>query len=493
MEDRWITFFNCLREKISEGSLKGILHQVTSSDDVENFYHSIIDFFKSGNEDGFLGYLTNLGIEQFEPVENKILSPILECLLLNEIFTPQEKIVFIKKLKKIFHELLIDRFFNLFQQSEENLLSLLDHISEIVYIHDIKGKIIFMNSAGFKLLGDVKTIWEVVDPQYKDFLKESYERFRRGEIEVFIEQIKLTGRKGQTIYLEVKSVPIYRDGQIVAFQGIARDITDSVKLEQKITDNLAMVEEEIKKKLQALQEANRKLKEINELKDTVLSQVSHELRTPLVPIKGYIDLLLMGNLGSLNEKQKKALGIISRELTRFKRLIDTLFMQTNLRSGKLMLELTTFDISEVIKDITDKFSNEASKKNVNFILNTPSLPVVGDRTKIEEVLYNLIDNAIKFNKNGGSVKINTYVRGREVAIEISDTGVGIEREEIDKIFEKYYRGLNTSPGKRGLGLGLFIVRRILQVHGSHFTVESQPGEGTTFRFFLPRGDMTNTS
>lgn len=114
---------------------------------------------------------------------------------------------------------------------------------------------------------------------------------------------------------------------------------------------------------------------------------------------------------------------------------------------------------------------------------------MGDRTKIEEVLYNLLDNAIKFNKNGGTVKITTYREGREIAIEVTDTGVGIPQEEINSIFEKYYRASNISRAKRGLGLGLFIVKRILQIHGSRFSVISQPGKGTTFKFYLPSGEI----
>ncbi len=457
----------------------------------KSFISDLLEFFKGQQPDKFLSYVENITIEEIDFIESRLLSPILECLISDSEIPTEEKIVLLKKLKKVFHELLIDRFFNLFQQAEETLISLFDNINEIVYIHDIKGKIIFINSAGTKILGEVKSLWEVVSKDYKDFLKESYERFARKEMTIFIDKVEITSKEGKKIYLEVKSVPIYRSGHIVAFQGIARDITDSVKLEQQIAGNLNIVEEQIKKKLKELEEANKKLKEINELKDTVLSQIAHELRTPLVPIKGYIDLLLMEKLGTLNDKQKKALGVISRELSRFKRLIDSLFLQTSLHSGRISINLETFDLKEIINEILEKLRDEAEKKDVNFITNITASSVVGDKTKIEEVLYNLIDNSIKFNKNGGSIRINIHREGREIAVEISDTGIGIPQEDINIIFEKYSRGSNISKSKRGLGLGLFIVKRILQIHGSRFTIESTPGKGTTFKFYLPSGEISH--
>ncbi len=440
---------------------------------------------KGGNEDMIPQILEPLPMEVYVEFESCFLTSLVSCRVENffSLFEIHQKV------RKIFNGLLVDNLFKLFQETEQNLVSIFDQLHDVVYIHDVKGRVIFHNRSATDYFGEVRSIWEVLPEEYKEFLKSSYRKFETGEEEVFFERIRVITKDGKERIMEVKSKPFFRNGKIVAFGGIASDVTEKIMVEKQLLSNIQFLEEEVQKKIRELEETNRKLREINEYKDTALSQMAHELRTPLVPIKGYIDLLLKGSLGDLGDSQRRALEVVSRELDRFKNLIEALLTQSALQAGRITIKIEEFNIDELIEEVINRFSNSFNEKNLNIVKDLKGGMVVADRIKIEQVLHNLIENAVKFNKNGGSVKITTENNGSEVMIKIEDTGVGIDRSELNFIFEKYYRGRNVRGKKRGMGLGLYIVKEILQLHGSRFEVNSVINKGTVFTFYLPAGKI----
>lgn len=238
-----------------------------------------------------------------------------------------------------------------------------------------------------------------------------------------------------------------------------------------------------------LERANKKLQELDQLKANFLSMVSHELRTPLTTIQGYITFLKNEKSGALNETQKDCLKISEEEADHLNRLIEELLDLSKIETGKFKVNLTRVNITEAIKQAAASLKLFAASREVTLENNvTPGLPMVlADKERIIQVVSNLIENAIKFNKKGGAVYINaSYAAGNNKLIFcISDTGTGIPADKIDKIFDRFYQ-VDSSKNRRygGCGLGLAISESILKLHQGRIWVESQIGVGSKFFFEL---------
>lgn len=233
--------------------------------------------------------------------------------------------------------------------------------------------------------------------------------------------------------------------------------------------------------------AEEKLKETMELKSQFISTVSHELRTPLTCIKGAVEAVLEGVAGQINDKQRHFLDIVKRNIERLSMLINDVLDFQRLESGRSKIDIKENDIREVVKSIDETMSLAAKQKGLNFAMELDgNLPRAWfDSNKIIQVLTNLIGNAIKFTPIGGSVTVSILRQGDEMLLRIRDTGMGIPKEDLPKIFDRFYRV--PRPGKeiQGTGLGLSIVQKIVDLHRGRIEVESEPEKGTTFTIFMP--------
>jgi signal transduction histidine kinase/DNA-binding response OmpR family regulator len=237
----------------------------------------------------------------------------------------------------------------------------------------------------------------------------------------------------------------------------------------------------------ALQRSNVELREMDRLKSDLLANVSHELRTPLTSLKGYAEALSEELLGPLTDAQREALEVSARNIDRLLFMINELLSYARFESGGAPLERRALDLGGVARQVVESaFVARGPDLNLHLSVEEGLPPVDADGQRIAQVLDNLLTNALKFTPEGGRIDVKLWREGGEVVVEVADSGIGIPREEQQRIFERFYQVESTSTRKYGgIGLGLAIVRQILDAHAATIEVKSEPGQGATFRFRLP--------
>jgi len=247
-----------------------------------------------------------------------------------------------------------------------------------------------------------------------------------------------------------------------------------------------------------IERANRRLLELDRLKSHFLSNVSHELRTPLTAIGGLVENMLDGVTGEMNDKQTRYISGIKDSSERLTRLINDLLDLSVIESGRVRLEPSQVSLGELIHQVASTMTAVAQAKSL--VLELP--PTTGnymawaDRDRISQVLTNLIGNAIKFTPEGGnvSVRIDPSESGDWLSISVSDTGPGIPENERAQIFDEFYQISRSGAQKaQGVGLGLAISKKLVEMHGGKITVQSNHGHGSTFRFTMPTDRKESTA
>jgi two-component system phosphate regulon sensor histidine kinase PhoR len=230
-----------------------------------------------------------------------------------------------------------------------------------------------------------------------------------------------------------------------------------------------------------------RLKQLESARKEFVANVSHELRTPLSLIKGYVETLLDGAKDN-PEVASKFLLTIERNAERLKLLIEDLLTISELESGRVKLNLQAVPLASLMEKVFDDFKSRTAAKNVNLINQTPDLTVRADVVRLEQVLANLIDNAIKYGRPNGTVAAGARAaEDGQIEIFIRDDGPGIPAESLERIFERFYRvDKARSREQGGTGLGLSIVKHIIQTHGGKVWAKSALGQGATFFFTLPQ-------
>ncbi len=229
------------------------------------------------------------------------------------------------------------------------------------------------------------------------------------------------------------------------------------------------------------------LRRTERLRRELTANVSHELRTPLTSIKGFTETLLDGAMRD-EATCRRFLTIIQSEVDRLVKLVDDLLDLSRLESRHVTLDLQPVDVGALAAHTADKLRPLADAGGLTLLVQAPPGVVApADRDRLEQVLTNLIDNALKYTPPGGRVEVSVVPRGEEVEVTVSDTGRGIPPEDLPHVFERFYRvDRSRTRGSGGTGLGLAIARHIVEAHGGRISVRSRPGEGTTFTVTLPR-------
>ncbi len=271
---------------------------------------------------------------------------------------------------------------------------------------------------------------------------------------------------------------LYAEGDTLRADGIRVSLADNYSPQYDEEGNLVSV-------IANVRDVSR-LREAEELKNTLLSVISHELKTPVSIIKGYAGTLARQDADWDKETLADGLAIIEEEADKLNELINNLLDASRLQAGGIKLQFAYLDLPSMAEKAVEKFRTQTDRHtfSVDFPPNFP--PVKGDYERIREVLSNLISNAIKYSPDGGLIRVGGRVEEGEVRVFVSDEGVGIPATEQERIFDRFTR-VDSSLTRQtpGAGLGLFLVKAVVEGHGGRVWVESQPGHGATFYFTLP--------
>ncbi len=339
---------------------------------------------------------------------------------------------------------------------KKRLETILTSMGEGVVVTDPDNHIMLINSAAEALLGVSRPeitgkTGEVILPVKMNELAPIFE-----DSSVIYPAVPLI-RKYQNKVLSILINPIRDEaGELLGTVSLLRDITEQAAIEA--------------------------------MKTEFISIVSHELRTPLTPIKGYIDLIVEGDAGEITEEQANYLRIVQSNTDALVALVNDLLDISKIEAGKIDLEIKPISMEAVIQELIAFHRQAIESKGLRIDLNLPpSLPYVrADRGRIVQVLNNLINNAYKYTHLGGTISLTALAEGDFLEVAVSDTGVGISKEDQKKLFTKFFRAKNPATREAGgTGLGLAITKSIVEKHKGEIWVESHLGKGSSFHFTIP--------
>jgi PAS domain S-box-containing protein len=359
------------------------------------------------------------------------------------------------------------------RESEEKFRQFFENAQVYCYILSPAGIILEINQTACQSLGYGKKdlvgqpLSRICSPEYQPRFQEIVREWNNTGL-IKSEEIVILSRAGEKRDV-ILSMGVIRDraGIVTSIVCIQRDITELKE-----------------SKARALQVEALTL--LNKAKSEMLSNVAHELRTPLASIKGFIETLIEPDVKWSKSEQLDFLMEANKEVDILNQLIRDLLDVSRLESGKMRLDKQNYSLAEVLESIKSRLSILTSKHVLEFKL-APALPAMFvDKSRLAQIITNLVDNAIKFSPQGSPIIIEAGVKGNDLIISISDRGVGMTQETIDKLFNRYYRAEQAVASKtRGTGLGLSICRGIIEAHGGKIRVESVVGKGTTFSFNIP--------
>jgi signal transduction histidine kinase/HAMP domain-containing protein len=298
----------------------------------------------------------------------------------------------------------------------------------------------------------------------------------------------------------VLGIPLIREGSAIGALVVGRrepgpfpeetvNLLQTFATQSVLAIQNARLFRDIEKQRQELEIANIKLQELGKLKSEFVSNVSHELRTPLTAIEGLADNMLDGITGRMTEQQVGYIAGIKSSADRLARLIDDVLDLSVIETGRMELKPANFSLRGLIQSVAESLKPVAAEKFINIDVDAvdENLTVWADRDKVTQVVTNLISNAVKFTPARGGIQVSVQTNGAEWAeVTVSDTGPGIAPEEVNNVFQEFYQVRQPDERKfKGVGLGLAISKKLVEMHGGRIWVESEPGKGCTFLFTMP--------
>jgi len=300
--------------------------------------------------------------------------------------------------------------------------------------------------------------------------------------------LELQGQRkdGSLFPVEISLSPNWIEGSLHVIASV-RDITERKAVENRIQALREQYTAELTMKNEQLEARNREVEQANRLKNEFLASMSHELRTPLHTIIGFSELLTEQLEGPLGEKQQRFVGHILQDARHLLELINEILDISKIESGRLELKRESFDFSQCVEEVLAGIRHQAATKNITLEnKNRFQSSLYADRLRVKEILYNLLSNAVKFTPERGRVWVEGSSEGGTLHVSVCDTGIGIPEQEHPSIFEKFYQVGDASGGTReGTGLGLPITKHLVELHGGTISVESRPGQGSSFRLTFP--------
>ncbi|MFC1631511.1 PAS domain S-box protein [Candidatus Omnitrophota bacterium] len=389
------------------------------------------------------------------------------------------------------------------KDSEAKYRDLAENANDLIQSVALDGTLVYVNPAWRQALGYNQAeaarlkLFDIIHPESIKHCQKIFQRIVSGENVTNIEAKFLT-KKGRAIDVEGNANCRYVNGKPAATQAIFRDVTArqvaQAELKRARADletqawGLQKTNEAVKLLYKELEEKNKRLQALDRLKSDFISTVSHELRTPLSITKEGISLVLDQIPGKINVKQNRILTTAINNIDRLARIINDLLDISKIESGKMALKRELININSLIKQIAYSFSAQIKQKDLEIKVDLPAanIEVYIDEDRINQVLTNLVSNAFKFTKQG-HIKISVTERADEIECSVEDTGSGISKENLSRVFDKFQQfGRVTGGGYKGTGLGLSIAKGIVEMHLGRIWLDSELGQGTTFGFTLPK-------
>ncbi len=305
-------------------------------------------------------------------------------------------------------------------------------------------------------------------------------------------------------------MPLFRDRVILGYVALGAQqgsgyVKRDAKVLQTISDELviaiqnalsvqevkelnAHLQQRINAATSELRRTNARLRRLDTTKDEFLSMASHQLRTPLTSIKGYLSMVIDGDLGKLSSTQKKVLEEAFTSSERMVHLIHDFLNVSRLQTGRFVLELGEGDLSNLVKDEVESLRRVAESRNmtIHYENDAGSLPLMLDDTKLRQVVMNYIDNAIYYSKPDTTITVELTKQNGNAILKVHDTGIGVPLSEQPQLFEKFFRATNARKQRPdGTGVGLYLAKKVITAHGGDVLFSSKPGKGSTFGFKLP--------
>nr|WP_321497412.1 PAS domain-containing sensor histidine kinase [uncultured Methanolobus sp.] len=370
------------------------------------------------------------------------------------------------------------------KEERDRAQNYLDIVGVIILAIDTEGNIKLINKKGCEIFGKeecqlISSNWfdESLPEELVEKGKTDYKRLIQGEIKFqpyFEAPIKT--KDGDRIFAWHNIYIKDENGNITGVLSSGNDITERKKAEQALVFAKLITEN-----------ANR-------TKRQFLSNISHELRTPLNLIIGYSDLLHEDYVGTTTKEQKEYLEVVKRSGNRLLLLLNSMIELSAIEEGKIELDIKEFSVPVIIKDIKNSTLPMAKKKHIDlqFCMDEDIKTIKADKNKFKTVLYNLINNAIKFTDECGNIKVDVTKEGQMLSVSVKDNGIGIEKENIGKLFQPFSQ-IDSSLNRKfeGAGLGLSIVKEFVEMHGGSVNVETEINKGSNFSFTIPIPNENN--
>lgn len=354
------------------------------------------------------------------------------------------------------------------QSRAAELQSILNNMLDGVFVSDPQGRITLANHAGIEMMGlrdlppvglDIGDLQGLVRMRHLDgkaFNKEEHPLTRAlaGETVVPEDAVVSNPDSKRSSYIRMNAAPIRREDEtIVGAVAVTRDVTALIELEK--------------------------------LKDQFIAVAAHELKTPVAVMKGFAQALLRTDI-DMPAPRRKMLDAINRGSDRIDRIVQDLLDISRFHAGRLDLVMEKIYILDLVAQVADRMSLSATKHQIALARSPRFVVVLGDRDRLEQVVVNLIDNAMKYSPGGGQVEVTVALEGKEAVVNVSDRGVGIPADKQGHIFERFYRAHTGTPfDYGGMGVGLYISKEIVSRHGGRMWFTSREGEGSVFSFSLP--------
>lgn len=289
---------------------------------------------------------------------------------------------------------------------------------------------------------------------------------------------------GSTVYLSFQVIPfndLYPEAGLLL---IAEETTTETQLEQRLVQD----RNELRLLQVELAQANEQLQHLNRLKSFFVSMAAHDMRLPLTAIKGYSEMLLDFLPNEHLDKQRHFTAIIHSQAHRLGQLLNGLLDVEQIEQGKLVLKLSEVNLGTAVQEAMNGLNVMALNRNLSLLVELPEqeVQIQADAERVEQILYNLISNGLKYTRDEGYVRVSLHCQNGQAVIDVADNGLGMTSEQMDKLFEPYYRTDEARKSRAtGAGIGLFIAKTLAEAHHGSIAVESKRGQGSTFTVRLP--------